>query len=388
MDSSFTRTDRSILGLWWWTIDRFTLTAILILILFGCFLVSSASPPVANRIGLDSFHFVYKHLIFLIPSLIAMFLISMMNRKMIWRLATLMLIGCFGALLITPFIGAEIKGATRWIHLFGFSIQPSEFAKPAFAVTAAWLIAKRQYDAKFPGRLIASVIFISIIFTFLMQPDFGMSVILSAIFGVQIFLSGLSMSLILGMVVLGIIGIFMAYTMFPHVASRIDRFLDPSTGDNYQVEKSLEAFSKGGLFGTGPAQGEVKKNLPDAHADFIFSVAGEELGLILTLIIVALFIAILIRTLTRIYDSKDLFVILAVSGILTQFTLQTLVHMCSSLRLMPAKGMTLPFISYGGSSMLALGIGMGMLLALTKKRNTDNMPIPDRKSWSFKSVFN
>ena len=202
----------------------------------------------------------------------------------------------------------------------------------------------------------------------MLQPDFGMSVVLSSIWGIQIFLSGLPMLLIAALAGLFVLGIFGAYMFFPHVASRIDRFLDPAAGDNYQVQKSLDAFSNGGLFGTGPGHGQVKLTLPDAHADFIFAVAGEEFGMFAVILLILLFYFIIVRSIVRIFRNDDLFIILGVSGLLMQFGLQSLIHMGSSLQLLPAKGMTLPFISYGGSSLLSLGLGMGMLLSLTRKR--------------------
>jgi cell division protein FtsW len=216
--------------------------------------------------------------------------------------------------------------------------------------------------------LLAQILFGIVLGLLLMQPDLGMSFVLSAIWGVQIFLAGLPILWVIVLGGLGIAALFGAYLFFPHVASRIDRFLDPASGDNYQVQKSLDAFANGGMFGTGPGHGQVKLNLPDAHADFIFAVAGEEFGLLAALLLVMIFCFIITRSLYRIVQSDDLFIVLAVGGLLTQFALQSLIHMGSSLQLLPAKGMTLPFISYGGSSLLALGFGMGALLSLTRKR--------------------
>ena len=272
----------------------------------------------------------------------------------------------------TLFMGVEIKGATRWISVGPLSLQPSEFVKPAFAVVSAWLFS-RQHAARgagqfFPGYPLAIVLFLAVIGVLMMQPDFGMTFVCTAIWFAEFFLAGLPIVFVLGLAVMGVGGLVGAYFVFPHIASRIDRFLDPASGDTYQVDRSLEAFINGGLTGTGPGQGTVKLSLPDAHADFIFAVAGEELGLAATLAIVALFGFIVLRGFTRAMKDTDLFVVLAVGGLLTQFGLQALVHMGSSLHLLPAKGMTLPFISDGGSSLLALGIGTGMALALTRTR--------------------
>ena len=362
------RTDKSVLGRWWWAVDRWALASLLVLCAAGVVLVTAASPAVAEHINLPAFHFVYRHLGFLALALAIMLGVSMLGRKMLWRVAVVTLALSALLMLFAVLFGDEIKGATRWVHIFGFSLQPSEFAKPAFAVVSAWLIARHQYQESFPGHQWAMGVFACILGLLLLQPDFGMSFVLSAIWGVQIFLSGLPMIWVIALGVLGIAAIFGAYLFFPHVASRIDRFLDPSGGDNYQVQKSLDAFSNGGLFGTGPGHGQVKLNLPDAHADFIFSVAGEELGLLAAIMIVTIFCFIIVRSILRVLNSEDMFIVLGAGGLLTQFALQSLIHMGSSLQLLPAKGMTLPFISYGGSSLLALGLGMGMLLSLTRKR--------------------
>lgn len=363
------RTDKSVVGNWWWTIDRWMLGGILALVGFGLILMPAASPSVAERIGLPPFYFVHRYLMMLIPSLAIMVGISTLGRKSLWRLATITLLVSMVCMVLVLFIGPEIKGATRWINLFGFSLQPSEFAKPAFAVTSAWLISRALQEPGFPGIQLATGLFACVVGLLMLQPDLGMTVVTSAIWGVQIFLSGISMWLIFLLGGLGVIGLVSAYMFFPHVTSRIDRFLDPGAGDNYQVQKSLDAFANGGLFGTGPGHGQVKLNLPDAHADFIFAVAGEELGLAATILLVCVFCFILARTVARAMRSDDPFVVLAIGGLITQFALQSLVHMGSSLQLLPAKGMTLPFISYGGSSLLSLGLGVGMLLSLTRKRS-------------------
>lgn len=366
--SGFLRSDRSLMGAWWRSIDRWILGGIFILIICGITLVSAASPAVAERIGLSPFYFVERHLIFLVPTIIIMIVTSLMDNKTLWRAASLVLVTAMALIIVSILFGVEIKGATRWVHIFGFSLQPSEFAKPSFAITSAWLIARHQYQENFPGHQIATGLFGLVLLLLMLQPDFGMSFVLSSIWASQIFLSGLPVIWVIVLGALGVAGIIGAYTFFPHVASRIDRFLDPASGDNYQIKKSLESFSNGGLLGTGPGHGHVKLTLPDAHADFIFSVAGEEFGLIATVLLVLLFCFIILRCFFRIYRSDDAFTVLAAGGLLTQFSLQSLIHMGSSLQLLPAKGMTLPFISYGGSSLMALGFGVGALLALTRKR--------------------
>ncbi len=362
------RTDKSILSRWWWSVDRLTLAALGILIISGIVLVTAASPAVAERLGLHPFYFVYHQLAFLVPTIALIFGISLMDQKMLWRTACVTLAAAMVLMMAAILFGTEVKGATRWVSIMGFTLQPSEFAKPTFAIVSAWLMARHRSIENFPGYQLATALYLVVICLLMLQPDFGMSVVLSSIWGIQIFLSGLPMLLIAALAGLFVLGIFGAYMFFPHVASRIDRFLDPAAGDNYQVQKSLDAFSNGGLFGTGPGHGQVKLTLPDAHADFIFAVAGEEFGMFAVILLILLFYFIIVRSIVRIFRNDDLFIILGVSGLLMQFGLQSLIHMGSSLQLLPAKGMTLPFISYGGSSLLSLGLGMGMLLSLTRKR--------------------
>ena len=372
MSAVFARTDQSVMGRWWWTVDRWTLVALAMLIGVGALLVTAASPSVADRIHVPTFYFVIHQGIMLVPTLMLMFGVSLLTPRSVRRLAFGMFAVFFVLTGLTLFVGSEIKGATRWIALGPLSLQPSEFLKPAFAVVSAWLFA-RQHAARadghfFPGYFLAILVYGAVLVVLMLQPDFGMTFVCTAIWFAEFFLAGLPIVFVLALAVMGVGGLVGAYFIFPHVASRVDRFLDPASGDTYQVDRSLEAFIHGGLTGTGPGQGTVKLSLPDAHADFIFAVAGEELGLAATLFIVALFGFIVLRGFARALKDTDLFVVLAVGGLFTQFGLQALVHMGSSLHLLPAKGMTLPFISYGGSSLLALGIGTGMALALTRVR--------------------
>ena len=271
-------------------------------------------------------------------------------------------------LALTLLVGPEIKGATRWIPILGFSLQPSEFVKPFFAVVAAWMFAAEKDSPGVPGTIIASALWLIIVALLLMQPDLGQSALVTAIWGAQFFLSGMSLVWVGLLAAVAVVGLIGAYFVLPHVAARINSFFDPAAGDRYQIDRSIEAFMNGGLFGRGPGEGTVKAQLPDSHSDFIFAVAGEELGMVACLIIVALFAFVVLRGFARLLQETNLFVLLAVSGLLVQFGLQALINMGSSLHLMPTKGMTLPFISYGGSSLLALSVGMGMVLALTRKR--------------------
>lgn len=368
--SLFSRTDTSFLGRWWWTVDRGILAGIAVLTVFGLVLVATASPPVAQHLRLSDFHFLWRHLIWLVPSLALLIGTSMLNPRWIWRLGSVMMVASLVMLLAVLITGMEIKGAQRWLHIFGFSVQPAEFAKPAFAIVAAWLMAQQKERRDFPGHMATGGLYILTISLLLLQPDMGMTIVITAIWAAQILLAGFPFRLLLALMGAALGGLVLSYFTLPHVQSRIDRFLDPQSGDTFQIEKSLEAFQSGGLIGAGPGQGIVKLNLPDAHADFIFAVAGEEMGLLFVLAIIAVFGFIVLRGFNRLMESDDMFSILAVGGLLTMFGLQALVHMGSAMSVLPTKGMTLPFISYGGSSMLALSIAMGVILALTRRRRS------------------
>jgi cell division protein FtsW len=345
------------------------------LIGIGAILSLAASPAVAERIGLEPFHFVRRQFFFLMPSVAILISVSILSPRAIRRLASIVFIVAAGLLVLTLLVGPEIKGARRWIALGSLSIQASEFIKPAFAVVSAWMFAEQCKGEGFPGKAAAVVLYATVVTLLLLQPDLGMAVVVSAVWFTQFFLAGLPMLWVIALGLAGLGGLVGAYLVFPHVASRVDRFLDPSSGDSYQVEKAIEAFMNGGVFGRGPGEGTVKEVLPDAHTDFVFAVAGEELGLAACLLIVALFAFIVLRGFGRLMQERSLFVLIAASGILVQFGTQAIINMASSLRMMPTKGMTLPFISYGGSSLLGLGLGMGMVLALTRHRPTseDNL---------------
>lgn len=361
--------DRSILSRWWWNVDRPLLGAILAIAVLGAGLVTTASPAVADRYNYEPLYFVIRHMVFLTLALGAMFMTSMMSAKQIWRVATVAGILSLIGVVITLFAGIEIKGATRWVHLPGFSVQPSEFLKPCFVVMAGWLLARQKTSENFPGFWIALALFGVTALLLIMQPDFGMTVVVTATFFAMVFLAGSPLRFVVVMIGLGGTGALAAYYTFDHVRSRVDRFLDPSSGDTYQTDLSMEAFANGGLLGTGPGGGQVKLQLPDAHADFIFSVAAEELGLIFTLLVVALYGFIILRGFMKLRTGNSVFSMLAGGGLLIMLGLQALIHMGSATQLLPAKGMTLPLVSYGGSSLLAVGITMGIILALTKGQN-------------------
>ena len=301
-------------------------------------------------------------------SVLIMFVVSLLNRRGVKRLATIIFGVSIILMISTLLTGEEIKGAVRWIKLGGFSIQPSELVKPSFVVISAWMFANWRLKEDFPGYLVSVGLYLVVVALLLMQPDVGMSILVSVVWGIQFFLAGLPMLLVLVIGLIFISGGFLAYFSFSHVQSRIDRFFDPAGSEAYQVARSLEAFRNGGVFGRGPGEGQVKAVLPDAHADFIFAVAGEEFGLIMTLFVVGLFLFIVLRGFVKAFKETDLFVQLAIVGLLVQFALQALINMASTLNLMPTKGMTLPLMSYGGSSMVASVVGIGMVLALTRER--------------------
>lgn len=361
------RSDQTVVGRWWWTVDRWTLLSLILLMGFGILLIQAATPAIAVKHGLGNFHFVERHLFMLVPALALLFSVSLLPPRQILWLSIGLLAVFLPFLAGTVFWGAEVKGATRWIQLAGVSFQPSEFIKPVFAIVAAWLFSRQCERRGFPSLGINALLYFLIILCLLSQPDIGMTVLVSLIWLGQFFLAGLPLLITWSLPVLGVLGLLGVYYTYPHFASRFDRFLSNS-GDTYQADMALKAFNNGGVFGTGPGAGTVKMAIPDAHADFVFAVAGEELGLIGALFIVALFAFIVLRGLLRVRSENNLFILLASSGLLIEFGFQVSINLASTLRLMPPKGMTLPFLSYGGSSLWATALEMGMLLALTRKR--------------------
>jgi cell division protein FtsW len=347
------RTDRSVLGRWWWTVDRWTLVALGVLIAFGALMAFAASPAVASRIRIDSFSLVRHHFALLPVAGAILIGVSLLDTRRVRRLAIVGFLGGIVLLALTLVLGTEIKGATRWVTIAGFSLQPSEFVKPCFAVVAAWMFAAQHGAERVPGNAIAIALYGLVLGLLLLQPDLGMAVVVSATWFAQFFLAGLSLVWVGLLAAIGVAGLVGAYFMFDHVHERVDAFLDPTAGDRYQIDRSLEAFANGGWFGRGPGEGTVKLVLPDAHSD---------------LFIIVVFGFVILRGIARLMNEQNLFVLLAASGLLVSFGLQAAINMASSLSMIPTKGMTLPFISYGGSSLLALSLTMGMLLALTRKR--------------------
>ena len=363
---------RFFLAEWWRTLDRGLLWSGLAIILCGIFLTFAASVGVAERVikSGDSFHFVKRQLFFGALSVGVILGTSMLSPKHIRRIALITLVISFFMLLWLPVFGQVVKGATRWITLFGVSIQPSEFAKPAFAIFCAWIFASGRLIKNFPGIPIAAVIFLLFFLLLFLQPDFGMILTFSAIWGAEIFLAGLPLLLVIVLIVLGVVGGGVCYLLLPHMQQRIAAFLNADSAENFQIKTALQAFRNGGWFGLGPGEGIIKAKLPDAHTDFIFAVAAEEFGFLLCIFLVFLFCFLIFRGFYVMAKEKNLFNILAAAGLLTQFGVQALINMLSTLSLIPTKGMTLPFISYGGSSLLSLAFGFGVILSLTRRHPT------------------
>ena len=361
------RAHRSPVSEWWWTIDRGLLVALMALIGVGMIVSFAASPAVAERIGLDPFYFTRRHAVFAVLSVFVMIAVSYCTPRMVRRVALVMLFFSLVAMMLTLAIGMEVKGSRRWISVAGFSLQPSEFMKPAFVVICAWLFAQGSKGREIPGNLFASVLMVLVAVLLLAQPDLGQTVLTLAVWGLMFFVGGMPWLWVIALGVLALGGIAGAYALFPHVAGRIDRFIT-GEGDNFQVDTATEAIVSGGWLGKGPGEGTVKAVLPDSHTDVVFAVVAEEFGIVVCMALVLMFAFIVMRGLVRSFTERDAFTRLAVSGLVMMIGFQALINIGVNLRLLPAKGMTLPFVSSGGSSMLAVAIGMGMLLALTRTR--------------------
>ena len=358
------RRDRSLLTQWWWSIDRWLFAGLVILVMCGIFSSFAASPSVAIKLGLSSLFFVKRHIAVLFFSLFLMFGISFLSSRQIRYFALSIYTLSLLLLIVTLLFGMEIKGARRWLNFGGVSFQISEFAKPTFAVVSAWALSLKKISLSFGLLALTSSLII-------LQPDLGMTVVMVSIWVGQLFVLGLPL-IVLGVLIgTGALGLLCAYLFLPHVTARIQQFFqgaDP-TGDMFQVLQSLRAFDQGGIWGKGPGEGIIKHHIPDVHADFVFSVIGEEFGFLVCVLVILLFFIIIARSLLQASSCTSLFFILGISGLIVQFSLQIFVNIASSLHIIPTKGMTLPFLSYGGSSCIAFGIGMGMLLAFTRKKH-------------------
>ncbi len=352
---------------WWRAVDQQLIVATCVLIAFSFMLVSSTGSSVASKIGASEHYFSSRQILYIFVGIILMLGFSAFNKKWIKRIAILGFVFSILMLIVVKFYGYEVKGATRWIRIRGFSYQPSEFMKPFFSVVIGWILSLK-YEEDFPSFSISVILYLTVASLLILQPDFGMLVLTTAVFASQLFVAGLPIIWAIVAAVTGFLGSISAYLLLPHVAKRINSFLDPESGGNYQVGKSMLAYKNGGIYGRGPGEGVVKQHLPDSHTDFIFAVAGEEFGAIICLVIICVFVFIILRTLLKITTIEDKFIQLSAIGIIIQFGLQTAINIGVTLNLLPTKGMTLPFISYGGSSTIAMSIAMGMLLSLTKRR--------------------
>ena len=362
------RTQRTPFADWWWTIDRLMIAALGALMLAGIVLCLAASPPVAARLNLDAFHFANRQVMFLMPAVVILLVTSLLSQRQLRRVALVVFLVSVVLVAATPYFGAEIKGARRWLVILGVNVQPSEFLKPAFVILIAWLFGESARRPEMPANTVALGLLLLVVLLLVLQPDFGQTMLIALVWGALFFMAGMRLIWVGGLAGVAAIGLAGAYFTVPHVARRIKRFLDPSSGDTFNIDYALESFVRGGWLGRGPGEGTVKRILPEGHTDFVFAVAAEEFGIVLCLALLALFAFIVIRALQHAIRSEDPFIRFATAGLAILFGLQSAINMAVNLHLMPAKGMTLPFISYGGSSMISLAYGMGMLLALTRER--------------------
>jgi len=362
------RAQPTLFSEWWRTVDRLTLAAIGALMLGGIVLCLAASPPVAARIGLEPFHFVNRQVLFLIPAAAALIAASFLSPPEIRKVALVVFAISLVLTALTPYFGAEIKGARRWLVILGMNVQASEFLKPAFVILIAWLFAESAKRPEMPANSIALVLLIVVIALLVPQPDFGQTMLIALVWGALFYIAGMRLIWVIGLAGGAGAGLIAAFFTVPHVTQRINRFLDPASGDTFNIDIATESFVRGGWFGRGPGEGTIKRVLPEGHTDFVFAVAAEEFGVVLCLILAALFAFIVIRALAKAMTIDEPFIRFATAGLAMLFGLQSAINMAVNLHLMPAKGMTLPFISYGGSSLISLAYGMGMLVALTRER--------------------
>lgn len=382
--SVFRRSDRSVLGSWFWTVDRLALGLIGLLLMLGLVILFSASPAGARRVGfandlsIGSLFFFKRQLVYMMVAVPLLVGCSMLSKTMVRRIAAVGLLCGLVALFAVLMFGEVRNGSRRWIGVFGFDLQPSEFIKPMFTVVTAWILAARYEDPDTPATQVAFALLTLVVAPLVLQPDYGQSALIVATFLTQLLIAGLALWRVAVMGVAGLAGLGIAYLTVPHVTSRIDRFLH-GTGDTYQVDKAVQSFKSGGLFGVGPGEGLVKFQLPEPHTDYIFSVAGEEFGLVACVALALLYLVIIVRVMRQVVDEQDAFSFLAGTGLIVQFGLQAFINMGVNLHVLPSKGMTLPLISYGGSSLLASAAGFGFLLALTRRnRHLSSSPFLDR----------
>jgi cell division protein FtsW len=364
------RAEPGLVNNWLWTVDRLLIGAIGALMMCGILLGLAASPSVAERLQLSTFHFVHRQAIYLVPAIAVMFTVSFMSPRYIRRFALTIFVVALAMVVGTLLFGVEIKGARRWFNMGPLgAIQPSEFLKPAFVVVVAWAFSEGAKRTEMPGTLIAILLLPITIAPLIMQPDIGQTMLLAIVWCGLFFLAGLHVLWVFGLFGLGAVGILLAYKFVPHVTRRVNKFFDEKGNqDSFQVDSAIESFTSGGFFGKGPGEGTVKRYLPDAHTDFIFAVTGEEFGIIVCMVLVGLFGFIVLRSFWLSNRTADPFCRFAGVGLAMLFGIQSGINMAVNLHLMPPKGMTLPFVSYGGSSLISLAIGMGFLIAVTRRR--------------------
>jgi cell division protein FtsW len=382
--ASFSRGDQRLLSRWFWTVDKLLVTLVIALIACGVIAVAAASPAAAQRLSgrnyqYEDLYFLKRQILWVLAGVPVLFGVSMLPVAAAKRLSIIGTAVCLLALIAVPFIGGGANGAQRWLVLGGFQLQPSEFFKPLFIVTTAWLLALRFEDPSLPTMQLSFGVLLFAAALLVQQPDFGQTALIMAVWLAQAVLAGMSLWLLAGLVLAAVFGLGLAYLSVPHVTERIDKFVTGG-GDTYQIDKALDCFRAGGLFGVGPGEGRMKFRLPEPQTDYIFSVIGEEFGMIACLVVAGLYIAIVVRVFILMLDEEDPFVMLAAAGLAIQFGLQATINMAVNLKLMPSKGMTLPFISHGGSSFLALCLGMGLLLALTRRNPFQNAS-PYAQGW-------
>lgn len=364
----FSRADRSRLAEWWFTVDHVLLCAILIVAAAGIVLSLAASPAVALKKGLPAYYFVERHVFFSLVGLVVMLAVSLLEPAFVRRLSVVVLAGAMAGLVAVYFLGEEINGARRWLSVEGHSLQPSEFAKPAFVVVSAWLLAEARRRPDMPALPLAFALFAVFAALLIVQPDVGQTLLVTAVWVAMLFVSGVALKGTALAALSGAAGLYAAYLYFPHVAVRIDSFLRPQSGDFSQGDRAIRSFVEGGFLGRGPGEGTIKTSLPDAHTDYIFAVVAEEYGALACLALLVLFAFVVLRALRHAESEPDPPTRLGIVGLALMFGFQALINMGVNVGLLPAKGMTLPFLSAGGSSMLAISLTLGMLLALTRHR--------------------
>jgi cell division protein FtsW len=366
---AFARSDKSPLGVWWWTMDRWLLGATCILVLAGILLSFGNSPAAAARIGFkDPFHFAVRQLIFGIGGAAVMIAASMLTPRTVRRTSFIVYIASILSMIGLFFMGHHTKGATRWLDIAGFTLQPSEFMKPALIVLCAWMFAEGQKGKGVPGVSIAFGMYVVAAGLLLAQPDVGQTILITTTFGACFFMAGVPLRWIMGLAAAASVGAVTLYFTVGHFADRINRFVSPEKADTTQITHALEAQAAGAFFGRGPGEGVLKREVPDVHTDFAFSGAAEEFGLIFSLFLISLFAFIVIRGMLKSMKLTDPFEQVAAAGLFVLVGQQAFINVAVNLNLIPTKGMTLPFISYGGSSVLAMGLTVGMALALIRKR--------------------